>query len=95
MAEVEATVGAAWVTGGEAAPAAVVVWGVAIEMDLPHAEEGQTSENLLMVNNFLLLTPLIQYLAADPLLEKDRSRDDQKRRFQLQKIPLKNIYSKI
>ena len=35
------------------------------------------------------------YLAADPHLEKDCSRDDQKQRFQLQKIPLKNIYSKI
>ena len=35
------------------------------------------------------------YLAADPHIEKDRSGDDQKQRFELQKIPLKNIYSKI
>ena len=38
--------------------------------------------------------PILQYLAADPLLEKDCSRDDQKQRFQLQKFPLKNIYSR-
>ena len=30
-----------------------------------------------------------------PHLEKDRSGDDQKQRFELQKIPLKNTYSKI
>ena len=34
------------------------------------------------------------YLAADHHLEKDRSRDDQKQRFELQKFPWKNIYSK-
>ena len=39
--------------------------------------------------------PFKMYLAADPHLEKDRSGDDHKLRFQLQKFPLKNICSKI